>query len=572
MADPLLLLSARLQTGFDAFEPGADPVLRVSDHADYQANGALPLAKRLGRNPRELAAEIVERSELADLAAVELAGPGFINLMLHDDAIAHQAISIARSPTLGLRAASAPERVVVDYSAPNVAKEMHVGHLRSTVIGDALVRTLESVGHTVVRENHIGDWGLAFGMLIEHLLDLGEAHAAAELSAGDLTAFYREARVKFDGSDAYKERSRERVVALQSGDPETLRLWHVLVSESTAYFRQVYDVLGVRLQPADIVGESFYNAMLSGVVDDLEAAGLLVESGGALCTFPPGFLGREGEPQPLIVKNRNGGYGYAATDLATVRDRVDRLQATWLVYVIGAPQAQHLQMVWATAAEAGWLRPPARCVHVAFGSILGEDRKIYRSRSGASIRLADLLDEAIARADVAVAERSPEITGDERRAVARAVGIGAVKYADLANDRVKDYVFSWDRMLSFDGNTAPYLQYAHARIRSILRNAESEPDAEAMRLGHPQERALALALLGYDAAVWDTIDKLAPHRLCTYLFDLAQTFTAFYDACPVLRGDVEPEARDSRLVLCALTARVLAHGLDLLGITAPERM
>lgn len=576
MADPALALTALFQPAFDALEPGADPVVRPSERADYQVNGVLPLAKRLGRNPRDVAQQVLDALDTAAVCeSTEIAGPGFINVTLAAGFLAAQVGEQAVADRLGVRRAAVPERVVVDYSAPNTAKEMHVGHLRTTIIGDALVRLLEFVGHTVVRENHVGDWGLQFGMLIEHLVAIGEDSAAAELSTGDLTGFYKQAKVSFDADDTFKERARERVVMLQSGDAETLRLWHVLVDQSDAYFQQVYDRLGVKLRPEDTRGESAYNDMLPVVVTDLEAAGLLVESDGAMCVFPPGFTGRDGQPQPLIVRNRNGGFGYAATDLATVRDRVDRLGATWLIYVVGAPQAQHLAMVWKACEQAGWLVPPARAVHVPFGSVLGEDRKMYRTRSGETVKLTDLLDEAVERAEARIVEANPAITGDERATVARAIGIGAVKYADLANDRIKDYVFSFDRMLAFEGNTGPYIQYAHARISKILRDAG--PDGadlagEVPHLAEPPERELAKALLGFDAAVHDTIDKLGPHRLCTYLFDLAQTFTSFYEACPVLKPGVPVDVRRSRLALCALTQRVIAAGLDLLGIAAPARM
>ena len=576
MADPALLLTARFRSAFDVLEPGADPVVRPSDRADYQVNGVLPLAKRLGRNPREVAQQIVDSVDVTDVcSAVDIAGPGFLNVTLTDGYLAAALATQSLDAGLGVRAAEHVETVVVDYSAPNTAKEMHVGHLRSTIIGDALARTLAAVGHRIIRENHVGDWGLQFGMLIEHLVDIGETEAAAELSTGDLTEFYRQAKTSFDASDEMKERARRRVVALQSGDHETRRLWHVLVDQSGAYFQRVYDRLGVLLRPEDTRGESTYNAMLERVVEDLAAEQLLVESDGAQCVFPPGFTGRDGQPQPLIVKNRNGGFGYGATDLATIRDRVERLGATWMIYVVGAPQAHHLAMVWKTCELAGWLRPPARAVHVPFGSVLGEDRKMYRTRAGDSVKLTDLLDEAVQRAEAAIAEKNPAIVGDERARVARTIGIGAVKYADLANDRIKDYVFSFDRMLAFEGNTGPYLQYAHARIRSILRNAGPEADELAgiePALVEPQERALGVALLGLDAAVHDTIDKLGPHRLCTYLFDLAQAFTAFYEACPVLREGVPPDVRRSRLALCSLTSAVLARGLGLLGIDAPERM
>ena len=568
MADPVLLLTELLTPLFG----GADPIVRPSDRADYQANGVLPLAKSTGQNPRELAASIVAAAAdaLSGVASVDVAGPGFLNLTLTDEFVAAQLNTVSEDDRLGVRVSPSPERVVVDYSAPNVAKEMHVGHLRSTVIGDSLVRLLTFIGHTVVRENHVGDWGTPFGMLIEHLLDVGEDDAITSLSASDLTVFYRQARTKFDTSEAFQVRSQERVVKLQAGDIETLRLWKLLIDQSAHEFQTTYDRLGVLLRPEDIVGESFYNPMLDDVVSDLETLGLLRESNGALVVYPGGYKNREGEDLPLIVRNSKGGSNYATTDLTTVRDRVGRINATWLLYVVGAPQAQHLAMVWKVCELAGWLQPPARAVHVTFGSVLGEDRKMLRTRSGDSFKLSELIDEAIERAEAAIADKNPDIAGDERSSVARAVGVGAIKYADLSSDRIKDYVFAWDRMLAFEGNTAPYLQYAIARIRSIVRKAEAFEHGHRIVIESPQERALAVALLGFDAAVWDTVDKLAPHRLCTYLFDLAQSFTSFYEACPVLSSS-DP-TRSSRLALCEVTARVLARGLELLGIDSPERM
>ncbi len=574
MADLASLVAARLQPAFDALEVGADPVVRPSDRADFQANGALGLAKRLKRTPRDVAADVVAAAALDDLCStVEIAGPGFVNLTLRDDVLAGLVAAVACDDRLGVPVAAKSETVVVDYSAPNVAKEMHVGHLRTTIIGDALVRILGHVGHTVIRENHIGDWGTPFGMLIEHLLDLGETAGAAELSMGDLNGFYQQARRKFDGDVGFADRARARVVALQAGDAETMRLWTVLVEQSAAYFQVVYERLGVLLTPGDLMGESVYNPMLAGVVEDLAAAGLLVDSDGAQCVFPPGFTNRDNEPLPLIVRKGDGGYGYAATDLATVRDRIDRVGATWLLYCVGAPQAQHLQMVWVVCEMAGWLRPPARAVHVANGSVLGADGKLLRTRAGTSLRLVDLLDEAVARAAEVLAARGGAPDGVDAAVLARQIGIGAVKYADLSTDRLRDYQFDWDRMLSFDGNTAPYLQYARARIRSIFARSGVDPLAVAgtvPTLAEPAERALARELLGFEAAVADTIDKLSPHRLCSYLFGLAGVFTAFYEACPVLKAEVS--VRDGRLVLCDLTARVLRTGLDLLGIETPDRM
>ena len=550
---------------------GADPSVRPSKVADYQVNAAFELAKRLGRNPREVAAELVEALDVADVcSSVEVAGPGYVNLVLSDEHIAAEVVALLADDRLGVRAAAHPETVVVDYSAPNVAKEMHVGHLRSTVIGDAVVRLLASLGHTTIRQNHLGDWGTPFGMLIEHIADIGEDEAAHELSIGDLDGFYRAARQKFDADPAFAERSRARVVELQAGDPRTLELWRLLVAESTSYFSSVYEKLGVTLTADDYAGESSYNDGLAPVVDELREKGLLVTDAGAECVFPPGFVGREGEPQPVIVRKSDGGYGYAATDLAAIRHRLVDLGATWVLYVVGAPQATHLAQIFAVAEMAGWLAPPARAEHVAFGSVLGSDGKIFRTREGGTVKLADLLDDAVARAAALVAEKSTDLDAEEQATVARSIGIGAVKYADLSSDRIKDYTFDWERMLALTGNTAPYLQYAHARIRSILRNAGDPPPTEVLALTEPAERDLALAVLGFDGAVHAAAERLAPHRLCTYLFDLASTFTTFYEACPVLRSD-EP-VRSSRLTLCRATAEVLATGLGMLGIDAPQRI
>jgi arginyl-tRNA synthetase len=568
------LLHDRLAPVFEAVAGGpTDPVLRRSQHADFQADGALALARRLGRNPREIAAEVVGRAQLADLCAVvEVSGPGFINLTLSDDALAPLIGTIAGQDRLGVAQIADPDTIVVDYSAPNVAKEMHVGHLRSTVIGDAAVRVLEWLGHRVIKANHLGDWGTPFGMLIEHLLDIGEMEAAHELSLGDLNSFYQAARAKFDADDTFKARARARVVALQSGDEQTLRLWRLLVEESEKYFLAVYDRLDVCLTEKDFFGESFYNDMLAPVVQELDRLGLLRESDGAKVVFPDGFTNREGEPLPLIVRKRDGGYGYAATDLAAIRHRTQDLGATRLLYVVGLPQRQHLEMVYEAAREAGWLVPPARAEHVGFGSVLGPDGKMLRTRAGGSVKLVELIDEAVSRSAALVAEKNPELDEATRGEVARAVGIGAIKYADLSNDRVKDYVFDWARMLSFDGNTAPYLQYAHARIRSIFRRGGITPGEQptAVKIAETAEHALAIELLAFEGVVTTVAETLEFHRLALYLHGLATAFTAFYEHCPVLRAD--GVVRESRLVLCDVTARVLARGLNLLGIAAPDRM
>jgi arginyl-tRNA synthetase len=573
MDDTTTVLRRRLQEAFDTIELGADPVLRPSDRADFQANGALALAGRLGRDPMELASVVVVAAELDDVCdQVEVSGRGFINLTLSSRFVASQVSAMASDERLGISPVSEPKTHVVDYSAPNVAKEMHVGHLRSTIIGDALCRVLEFVGHRALRENHIGDWGTPFGMLIEHLVDVGEEKAVHELSVGDLDTFYRQARVSFDEDERFRERSRRRVVLLQSGDEETLRLWRMLVDRSVAYFDEVYEKLGVLLTDDDVVGESFYNPILSQVVSDLDALGLLVESDGALCVFPAGFTNRNGEPLPLIVQKSDEGFGYAATDLAAIRDRVGRLGASCLLYVIGVEQAQHLEMCFAVARMAGWLPEDVRAFHVSHGHVLGADHKKLQSRSGSSAKLVDLIDEAVERADAGIGERDGDLGPEDRRDVARMLGVGAIKYADLSTDRAKDYVFDWERMLAFEGNTAPYLQYAHARIRSIFRRGNVDPpDAGgAPVLVEPAERALGLALVGFAAAVAATIDQWSPSKLCAYLFDLATTFTTFYETCPVLHSEGEP--RRSRLLLCALTARVLERGLAMLGIQAPAQM
>ncbi|MDE3064441.1 MAG: arginine--tRNA ligase, partial [Acidobacteriota bacterium] len=426
-------------------------------------------------------------------------------------------------------------------------------------------------GHRVLARNHVGDWGTPFGMLIEHLVDLGESEAVASLSIGDLDGFYRAARAKFDADEGFRDRSRARVVALQAGDPETRRLWKVLVDESVAYFSDVYERLDVTLSRDDVRGESSYNDHLADVVAELSAKGMLVDSGGALCVFPPGFTNRDGEPLPLIVQKRDEGFGYAATDLAALRERVDVLGADELLYVVGTPQAQHFEMVFAVARLAGWLPESVRCEHVAFGNVLGSDRKMFKTRSGGTVKLADLLDEATERARAGLDSRPGDLGDEERGVLAAQIARAAIKYADLATERQRDYVFDLDRMLAFEGDTGPYLQYAHARVRSIFRRLDgpwSAPSSFALADG--AERDLALGLLALPEAVAGAIETSQPHRLCTYLFDLAQRFTAFYEACPVLAA--QGETRAERLALCDLTARALALGLSLLGIDAPERM
>ena len=566
------LLASRLQKAFDSVISGADPVLRPSDRSDYQANGVMALAKLIGKPPREVAELVVAALDVADIATVEIAGPGFLNLNLTTQVFNAQLRELSNDPRLGLEKSSAPKTVVIDYSAPNVAKEMHVGHLRSTVIGDALARMNRFVGNSVIARNHIGDWGTPFGMLIEHLLDLGEDQAVAELSIGDLDTFYKGAREKFEADDAFKQRSRLRVVALQGGDKETLRLWKILVDQSVAYFAEVYQKLDVTLTPDDNVGESFYNDMLDDVVKDLSAKGLITDSDGALCVFPPGFVNRDDEPLPMIVQKRDEGFGYAATDLAAIRNRVSGLKADEILYVVGTPQAQHFDMLYAVARMAGWLPENVRCEHVSFGHVLGPDRKMFKSRSGGTVKLVGLLDEAIERADAALVARGSELSDADRTALATDIARAAIKYTDLSTERQRDYIFDLDRMLAFEGDTGPYLQYAHARLRSIFRRLDAPyvPGEATFALESPQERQLALGLLALPEAFDVAFQTLQPHKLCTYLFDLAQRFTTFYEACPVLSS--EEALRAERLALCELTARTLELGLSLLGIAAPQQM
>jgi arginyl-tRNA synthetase len=568
------LFTDRLAAAFSAVAgTHVDPAVRRSQHADFQSGAALPLARVLRRAPRDIAAEALDRADLRGVATAEVSGPGFVNLMVDDGFLAARlsgplapadggAVSCgaagggaARGGAAGGGAARGgaaggsrvrPERqtVVVDYSAPNVAKELPVGHLRSTILGDAAARLLERLGHDVRRANHLGDWGTPFGMLIEHLRDTGDA------AIGDLTAFYRAARARFDADEDFRDRSRRRVVALQAGDPESRDRWRRLVDESRRHFLAVYRRLGVTLTDGDFVGESFYNDMLPSIVDELGAAGLLRVSDGALCAFPAGFAGRDGEPLPLIVRKSDGGFGYAATDLAALRHRVRELGATRLLYVVGAPQRTHFRMVFAVAREAGWLPDGVTAEHVAFGSILGADGKMFRSRGGDSVPLAALLDEA------------------ERRATAPEVGVGAIKYADLSSDRMSDYVFDWDRMLARTGDTGPYLQYAYARIRSIFDRTTDRPGA--VRITAVPEHALALELLAFEPVLESVAGSLEFHRLTGYLHGLATAFSVFYERCPVLRA--EDGVRESRLALCERTARTLREGLGLLGIAAPGRL
>src|ERR1700691_1475724 len=490
MADPQQVLAQRVHGAIVAsFGPDygdADPLIRPSAFADFQANAALPLGKRLGRAPREVAAELAGALDVTDMCAEpEVSGPGFINFRLRDDWISAQASSMLGDERLGLAPVARPQTIVVEYSSPNIAKEMHVGHLRTTVSGDAIARVLEFAGHRVIRDNHVGDWGTPFGMLIEHLLDVGEDSPEAALLRTDPNAFYQAARRKFDSDPEFAERARKRVVDLQGGDPETLQHWEELVGFSLDYLHRIYGRLRVTLTDQDIRGESFYNDMLADTAAELEDKGIAVYSDGALCAFPPGFTGREGRPLPVIIRKRDGGYNYSTTDLATIRYRVDVLHCDRAIYVVGSDQSLHFQMVFAVAEQDGWIPPGVVFEHAKIGLVLGPDGNRLRTRSGDNVQLSDLLEEAVERArgildEVAAADHFSAAELDE---VAEAVGIGAVKYADLSTARESAYVFDWDRMISFRGNTGPYLQYATARLHSIFRRAAEGAAAGATAAG-----------------------------------------------------------------------------------------
>lgn len=575
MTDPQKVLAERVQqalaSAFGAEHADADPLIRPSQFADFQANVAMSLGKRLRRAPREVAEAI--KAELSDFpGTVEVSGPGFLNITLDDSWIASQATEMFEDQRTGVTTIAPAQTVVIDYSAPNAAKEMHVGHLRTTIVGDCLARVHEHLGNHVIRQNHLGDWGTPFGMLIEHLLDIGEEAAVAQLEAGQGTEYYQAARAKFDSDEDFKQRSRVRVTTLQSGDPETMRLWHVFMDATVRYFNKVYEMLGVTLTDADIAGESMYNPMLEKTCQDLEAAGVATISEGALCVFPPGFTGSDDKPLPLIVRKSDGGYGYASTDMAAIRYRVHDLKADRILYVVGADQALHFRMVFAAAKMAGWLPDTVSAEHIQIGMMLGKDGRRFKTRSGESVKLTELLNEAVERASAAIADRGYDQA--TREEIAHAVGMGAVKYADLSVNHDSEYVFDFDRMLGFTGNTGPYVQYATARIRSIFRRAGRSPEdvTGPIALDAPAERALGLHLLGFGETVAQVAALSEPHRLCAFVFETASLFSTFFEECPVIKEGVDPETSERRLALCALTLRVLETGLDLLGVPVPERM
>ncbi|MFG2559897.1 arginine--tRNA ligase [Streptomyces sp. NPDC048496] len=561
----------------------ADPLLRRSDRADFQANGILALAKKLKGNPRELASQVTAAIPAGDLIKeIEVSGPGFLNITLSDKAIIETLAARAADDEgrLGVPYAQNAGTTVVDYAQPNVAKEMHVGHLRSAVIGDAMVQILEFTGETVVRRHHIGDWGTQFGMLIQYLIEhpheldhKGADEADGEAAMSSLNRLYKASRALFDSDEEFKARSRDRVVALQAGDEETVTLWQRFVDESKIYFYSVFNKLDMEIRDPDIVGESGYNDMLEETCRILEETGVAVRSEGALCVFFDDVKGPDGNPVPLIVKKTNGGYGYAATDLSAIRDRVQNLKASTLLYVVDARQSLHFKMVFETARRAGWLNEDVKAVQLAFGTVLGKDGKPFKTREGETVRLQDLLDEAIDRASTVVREKAKDLTDEEITERATQVGIGAVKYADLSTSAARDYKFDLDQMVSLTGDTSVYIQYAHARSRSIKRKAgelKSQPHPE-LELA-PAERALGLHLDLFGEVVAEVAAAYEPHKLASYLYQLSSLFTTFYDQCPVLKPEVPGDVAENRLFLSDLTARTLHQGMELLGIRTPERL
>ncbi|HTV20215.1 MAG TPA: arginine--tRNA ligase [Polyangiaceae bacterium] len=551
-----------------------DPMVRVADpqFGDFQANLALSLAKTTRKKPRDIAQAIADQlARNPVIARVEVAGPGFINLTLSEGAVVSAARAMWTDPRLGVEAPSEPQRVVVDYGSPNLAKEMHIGHLRSSIIGDAISRILRFAGHDVLLQNHIGDWGTQFGMLLEHLLDAGW-DSSKDHTLADLNDLYRDAKARFDAETEFADRARLRVVKLQAGDAQSLEFWNLLIEESCAHMNDVFGKLGVLLRDEDLRGESFYNTRLAGVVGDLRSAGVLEESDGAQVVFCEGFTSKGGSPLPLIVQKSDGGYGYAATDLAAARFRIGDLNRNRLIYVVDSRQSDHFGMLFWTLRRAGWAPPEVSLEHVAFGTILGADRKAFKTRAGGTVKLADVLDEAVSRARAALVERGRDLDPSELDQIARAVGVGAVKYADLSSDRIKDYTFDYDRMLAMEGNTAPYLQYAYVRVQSILRKADpGDIAAGEIAITDPIERELMLELLELPRLVAQLVSTLEPHRLCTYLYELASRVHQFHERCPVLKAP-DAATRQSRLVLSALAGRTLKLGLELLGVTVVERM
>ena len=572
------LLSEKVSQALIAAGAPADcePQVRQSakiQFGDYQANGVMAVAKKLGMAPRQLAEQVLSHLDLNGIAnKVEIAGPGFINIFLDPAFLADNVNRALQSERLGVTKPQA-QTIVVDYSAPNVAKEMHVGHLRSTIIGDASVRTLEFLGHKVIRANHVGDWGTQFGMLIAYL-EKQQQENAGEMALADLEGFYREAKKHYDEDEAFAERARSYVVKLQGGDEYFLQMWRKLVDITMSQNQITYDRLNVTLTRDDVMGESLYNPMLPGIVADLKAKGLAVESEGATVVFLDEYKNKEGEPMGVIIQKKDGGYLYTTTDIACAKYRYETLHADRVLYYIDSRQHQHLMQAWTIVRKAGYVPDSVPLEHHMFGMMLGKDGKPFKTRAGGTVKLADLLDEALERARRLVAEKNPDMPADELEKLANAVGIGAVKYADLSKNRTTDYIFDWDNMLAFEGNTAPYMQYAYTRVLSVFRKADIDESALAnaqVVISEDREAQLAARLLQFEETLTVVAREGTPHVMCAYLYDVAGLFSGFYEHCPILSAENE-EIRNSRLKLAQLTAKTLKLGLDTLGIETVERM
>ncbi|TLA50317.1 arginine--tRNA ligase [Salmonella enterica subsp. enterica serovar Kentucky] len=572
------LLSEKVSQAMIAAGAPADcePQVRQSakvQFGDYQANGMMAVAKKLGMAPRQLAEQVLTHLDLSGIASkVEIAGPGFINIFLEPAFLAEQVQQALASERLGV---SQPTRqtIVVDYSAPNVAKEMHVGHLRSTIIGDAAVRTLEFLGHHVIRANHVGDWGTQFGMLIAWL-EKQQQENAGDMALADLEGFYRDAKKHYDEDEAFAERARNYVVKLQSGDTYFREMWRKLVDITMTQNQITYDRLNVTLTRDDVMGESLYNPMLPGIVADLKAKGLAVESEGATVVFLDEFKNKEGDPMGVIIQKKDGGYLYTTTDIACAKYRYETLHADRVLYYIDSRQHQHLMQAWTIVRKAGYVPDSVLLEHHMFGMMLGKDGKPFKTRAGGTVKLADLLDEALERARRLVAEKNPDMPADELEKLANAVGIGAVKYADLSKNRTTDYIFDWDNMLAFEGNTAPYMQYAYTRVLSVFRKADIDEQALASApviISEDREAQLAARLLQFEETLTVVAREGTPHVMCAYLYDVAGLFSGFYEHCPILSAENDA-VRNSRLKLAQLTAKTLKLGLDTLGIETVERM
>ena len=572
------LLSEKVSQAMIAAGAPADcePQVRQSakvQFGDYQANGMMAVAKKLGMAPRQLAEQVLTHLDLNGIASkVEIAGPGFINIFLDPAFLAQHVQQALASDRLGVTQPT-KQTVVVDYSAPNVAKEMHVGHLRSTIIGDAAVRTLEFLGHKVIRANHVGDWGTQFGMLIAWL-EKQQQENAGEMALADLEGFYRDAKKHYDEDEAFAERARSYVVKLQGGDEYFREMWRKLVDITMSQNQLTYDRLNVTLTRDDVMGESLYNPMLPGIVADLKAKGLAVESEGATVVFLDEYKNKEGEPMGVIIQKKDGGYLYTTTDIACAKYRYETLHADRVLYYIDSRQHQHLMQAWTIVRKAGYVPDSVPLEHHMFGMMLGKDGKPFKTRAGGTVKLADLLDEALERARRLVAEKNPDMPADELEKLANAVGIGAVKYADLSKNRTTDYIFDWDNMLAFEGNTAPYMQYAYTRVLSVFRKADIDESALAnaqVIISEDREAQLAARLLQFEETLTVVAREGTPHVMCAYLYDVAGLFSGFYEHCPILSAENE-EIRNSRLKLAQLTAKTLKLGLDTLGIETVERM